>query len=139
MDEALTSLRKLGDVRRVSKFIETPPYGGTAAYPFLNAACILSTHFLCRALMDELLHIEQNLGRVRTVKWADRIIDLDILLAQTRRNDSVIFWTPSLSIPHPEFTKRDFALIPAREIAPNWIEPYSKRLVKDVALGLQVS
>ena len=58
------------------------------------------------------------MGRVRDVRWGPRIIDCDILLF----GDEIIA-TDTLTVPHPEMTKRSFVLYPLAEIAPNLVLP----------------
>jgi 2-amino-4-hydroxy-6-hydroxymethyldihydropteridine diphosphokinase len=61
---------------------------------------------------------EQSMGRIRTEKWSERIIDIDILLYGNE-----IISSSSLIIPHPQLPNRRFALEPLAEIAPHFIHP----------------
>jgi 2-amino-4-hydroxy-6-hydroxymethyldihydropteridine diphosphokinase len=74
--------------------------------------------------MRELLRIENEMGRKRTVKKGPRSIDIDILLF----GDAVVN-TPELTIPHPEMTRRRFVLEPLAEIAPELLHPVSQMTV----------
>jgi 2-amino-4-hydroxy-6-hydroxymethyldihydropteridine diphosphokinase len=58
------------------------------------------------------------MGRVRTQRWASRIIDLDILLF----GEEVIN-KEDLKIPHPLMHLRRFVLVPMAQIAPDLIHP----------------
>ena len=66
-------------VRRVSHFLETPPYGVTDQADFLNGCLELKTLLPPRELLDELHRIEQGAGRERTLRWGPRTLDLDII------------------------------------------------------------
>ena len=78
-------------------------------------------------LMQTLLNIEEEMGRVRTVKMGPRIIDIDILFL----NDEIIN-TSFLSVPHPYLHQRRFALIPLAEIAPQLIHPILKKNIDEL-------
>jgi hypothetical protein len=67
-----------------------------------------------------LLQIESALGRERHDRWADRTLDLDLLLY----SDEIID-TPALTVPHPRMSFRRFVLEPAAEIAGSMIHPTS--------------
>lgn len=63
-------------------------------------------------LLRELLAIEARLGRVRTIRNAPRVIDLDLIFYGARR-----IRTPELTVPHPRYHEREFVLAPLREIS----------------------
>ncbi|MFX9665117.1 2-amino-4-hydroxy-6-hydroxymethyldihydropteridine diphosphokinase, partial [Acinetobacter baumannii] len=58
--------------------------------------------------------IEQELGRVREVRWGARTLDLDLLLY----GDAVID-APGLRVPHPHLHERAFALVPLLDVWPD--------------------
>ena len=117
-------------VLRKSKNHITAPVGGVAKNPFTNAVwevkfienpwqrlnwCLLPDgrrHKLqAFALLKRLQACEKALGRIRTKRWDDRIIDLDILLVHQARVQH-----PTLRIPHPEMKQRAFVLDPLSEL-----------------------
>ncbi len=111
-------------VNKVSSFIITPPYGYTEQDDFLNGAIKIQTLYSPKMLLSFLQDIERKANRVRQIHWGPRTLDLDILLY-----DDVICDDDTLTIPHPELHKRDFALIPLKEISPNCVHPlYNKRV-----------
>ena len=112
--KALTYLRanKI-QIKKLSSIIETDPVGGPKQGKFLNAAAKVSTQLTPQKLLTTLKSIEKKLGRVKTIKYGPRTIDIDILIYD-RRNMN----TPDLKIPHPRMIKRDFVMRPLREIAP---------------------
>ncbi|MEI8026530.1 MAG: 2-amino-4-hydroxy-6-hydroxymethyldihydropteridine diphosphokinase [Pseudomonadota bacterium] len=134
IQEALAKIQALGTMEALSQIISTPPYGGVAQGEFLNGALILSSDLSPETLMTRLLGIEAELGRERMRKWSDRPIDLDLILEK-----SGLIWNSNLlTLPHPEFHKRSFVLIPAGEIAPDWIHPVLNRTVLEIWGSLEV-
>lgn len=100
-------------VDAVSSVYETDPVGGPEQDPFLNIAVRVATRRSPTALLALCQSVESELGRVRTVRWGPRTVDVDILLYGERtvaRRD--------LQIPHPRLHERAFALVPLIEVAP---------------------
>jgi 2-amino-4-hydroxy-6-hydroxymethyldihydropteridine diphosphokinase len=84
----------------------------------------LRTGMPAHDILDNILRIEQIMGRKRQVKWGSRIIDIDILFyGQAIINDE------TLTIPHPELHKRLFTLIPLNEIAPDFVHPVLQKSI----------
>ncbi|MFN6531432.1 2-amino-4-hydroxy-6-hydroxymethyldihydropteridine diphosphokinase [Nostoc sp. ChiSLP03a] len=94
---------------------------------YLNGCVILQVEILPQQLLEILLEIEQQFGRVRQERWGPRTLDLDLLLY-----DDIILDTPNLQIPHPRMRDRAFVLVPLAEIAPDWIEPVSGCVIKEL-------
>lgn len=126
LDEAV---RRLG-ARRVSSYRETDPVGRTDQPKFLNAVAEVDTTLGPEALLDRLLEIERDLGRVRGERWGPRTIDLDLLLYGDR-----VIRTPRLTVPHPRMTERRFVLEPIAELAPDLIVPGTGRTVAALLQG----
>lgn len=115
-------------VRRVSSFRETEPVGGPPGQgPYLNAAAVLETTLEPSILLRMLQAIEARAGRVRTVRWGERPLDLDLLLFDDR-----IIETAELTVPHPRLAGRRFVLEPLAEIAPDATEPRTGRTVSEL-------
>jgi 2-amino-4-hydroxy-6-hydroxymethyldihydropteridine diphosphokinase len=53
--------------------------------------------------------------------------------------DDLILDQPTLQIPHPRMTERAFVLVPLVEIAPDWIDPVSQRVIQDLLLDIDTS
>lgn len=104
---------------RVSRPVRTPPLrGGTARGWFLNAVALFSTALPPQAVLERCIEIERSAGRRRGRYWADRPIDLDMLLY----GDQIVR-TEALTIPHPSIAKRAFVLYPLLEIWPDATDP----------------
>jgi 2-amino-4-hydroxy-6-hydroxymethyldihydropteridine diphosphokinase len=94
---------------------------------YLNGCARLKVQLVPQALLETLLAIEDKFGRVRQERWGARTLDLDLLLY-----DDLIVDQPNLQIPHPRMSERAFVLVPLAEIAPDWIEPVSQRVIQDL-------
>lgn len=112
---AVAALAATPGVYRVSpsRVFRTPPDGGVASRPFLNAAVLLSTDLEPLALLDRCRAIERRLGRRVTRRWADRRIDLDILIF-----DDLVLESTDLTLPHPRMAGRPFQLLPLLDCWP---------------------
>jgi len=106
-------------VKAKSSWYQTAPVGPPQP-DYLNGCAILEVQLTPEELLETLLGIERQFGRVRLEHWGPRTLDLDLLLF-----DQLILESPTLQIPHPRMTQRDFVLRPLAEIAPHWIEPVS--------------
>ena len=108
---------RVGEVQRVSSFIETEPWGFKSKHPFLNAACLVLTTLSPEQCLETTQQIEQELGRKRKSRngiYHDRPIDIDLLMY-----DDLELSTPKLTLPHPRMKEREFVMIPLREILPS--------------------
>lgn len=120
IQSGLTALSDVVQNLRVSKFYETEPVGVDAQPMFLNAAAIGCTALSALPLLEQMLAIEQRLGRHRSQSGAARTLDLDLILF-----GDLVITTPNLMVPHPRFREREFVLTPLAEIAADWIDPVS--------------
>ena len=101
------------EVVAVSQLRETDPVGFVEQPPFLNGAIALDTSLSPRAVLELLLEIEEELGRVRGERWGPRTVDLDLLVYGDERVDE-----DGLHVPHPRLHERRFALEPLAELDP---------------------
>lgn len=105
---------RVGQVVRQSSFIETEPWGFQSENSFLNAVILCETNKTPREVLLLTQQIERDMGRRQksvSVGYADRIIDIDILLY-----DDLTVDEPDLKIPHPLMHQRDFVMRPLKEI-----------------------
>lgn len=108
----------VGRILKASSIYQTAPWGKIDQPEFFNQALEVETALSAERVLQEILHIEQTLGRKRNEKWGERIIDIDILLYGKENID-----TRSLTIPHRQLANRRFALEPLAEIAGSEIHP----------------
>lgn len=129
---ALASLEQLGRVVARSSVWETEAIGPPPDY--LNAVVELETALEPAPLLEALLGIEEQNGRVRTGKDAPRTLDLDVLLWGDR-----IVEHEQLRVPHPRLAERSFVLEPLAEVAPEAIHPTLHRTVEELRARLSPS
>ncbi len=116
-----------------SSFLETQPVGvGPEHSAYLNAAIVGRTELSPRLLMERLLDIEEERGRVRPYPLAPRTLDADLVLYGHR-----IIEEEGLSVPHPRFRERDFVLRPLAEIAPDMIDPVTGKSISELVTLLR--
>ncbi len=116
------------EVIAVSSFYQTAPVGLTDQPDFLNAAAAIRTTLTAQELLAQVLQLEQQMGRVRTVRWGPRTIDIDILAFGSEAID-----LPGLTVPHPRLEERAFAMVPLTEIAPDLYLPGQNKSVREKA------
>lgn len=129
--EAIAAIGSSVTGLRISSFYDTAPVGVGEQPRFLNAAATGATMLLARELLDTLLGIETAFGRTRPHPGAARTLDLDLILY----GDQIIE-EQDLTVPHPRFRERRFVLEPLAEIAPDWIDPVSRRTMRELMGGL---
>ena len=115
-------------MERVSSFLSTAPYGGVEQDDFLNGCMQIRTLLTPRELLETLQGIEREAGRERKIHWGPRTLDLDIIFY-----DREVVDEEDLQIPHIEMQKRDFVLLPLREIAPHLRHPVTGKTVSEMA------
>ncbi len=128
----------VGEIVQTSSIYQTAAWGKPDQPDFLNQAIEVETELPAASVLNEILDVERIMGRVRSVKWSERQIDIDILLYE-----SEIIKLPELMVPHPQLPFRRFALTPLAEIAPDYVHPQLKltiaQLLKQCPDVLEVS
>jgi 2-amino-4-hydroxy-6-hydroxymethyldihydropteridine diphosphokinase len=133
LKEALQKLEDAAgiELRKISGFYRTAPWGKLDQGDFLNAVAMVETELQPGELLDVLLQIEQQMGRDRsTGRWGPRCIDLDLLTY-----DDLVMKSPCLEIPHPRMHLRAFVLRPLLELDPDFIIA-GKQSAKECLSGL---
>lgn len=148
LDHCLRMLdRESVTILSISQFYSTPAFPKGSGPDFVNAAASISTSLSAQDLLNLLHTIEADLGRTRTSRWEQRIIDIDLLAYGKNVLPDIDMYThwlnlplekqkkeaPSeLILPHPRIADRPFVLVPLRDIAPNWTHPVSKKTVLEM-------
>lgn len=131
LSKAIINIEKqIGTVLRRSGLYATAAWGDTRQPDFLNQVIIVETTLTARQTMQTILAIEKKMGRVRTVKNAPRIIDIDILFFNRE-----IIEEQQLSVPHPQIQNRRFVLVPLNQLSPNLLHPSLKRSVHQLLIN----
>lgn len=115
---ACSNLKKFVTVLRVSHIYETPPWGMTDQPAFLNQVLEVTTTLSPQELLAAVKGIEVEMGRVSSVLYGPRLIDIDILIYGCLEVSS-----PNLTIPHPRMAERAFVLVPLNELVPDLVPP----------------
>ncbi|MEK9660249.1 MAG: 2-amino-4-hydroxy-6-hydroxymethyldihydropteridine diphosphokinase [Alphaproteobacteria bacterium] len=118
-EEALTRLAAGGiSVAGRSRRYRTAPVPASDQPWYVNQVVCVESDLTPHALLDLLLETERAIGRLRGVRNAARIVDLDLLDYHGWRIS-----TPTLILPHPRLAERGFVLHPLRDVAPDWYHP----------------
>ena len=117
INKSLKLINKYDDINILSKssiYLTDPLYYANQE-KFYNLVIKAETFFDPLELLNVLKNIEFEMGRMKTLRYRERIIDLDILLY-----DNLIISLNKLIIPHKKMFERKFVLIPLKEIEPNF-------------------
>ncbi len=102
----------------VSGVYLTGPVGGPPQPDYLNAVLLADSALPARAILERCQTAERSRGRVRTVRWGPRTLDVDIIACGTEVSDD-----PDLTLPHPRAHERAFVLVPWLEVDPGAVLP----------------
>ena len=124
---------RCGIVKETSPFYETEPVGFDSDNLFLNACVSIQPTLNPLELLTETQKIETELGRIRHNDgvYHSRTLDIDIIIY-----GSLVISEETLCIPHANFRKRDFVLRPLNNIAPNLIDPVTKKSIHELLESL---
>ncbi len=112
---ALGAVQAAGLVRNLERsgLYRTAPWGPVEQDWYINVCAVGLTALPPLELLIRIKAMETALGRVETIRWGPRVIDIDILYY-----GDVVLDTPTLKLPHPELLKRAFVLVPLAELRP---------------------
>jgi len=124
---ALQRLRRFATVDLVSSYYETPPIAMSGP-AFLNIAAKVRTELAPEPFERALRGVEAAIGRQSMHRMGSRPIDVDILFI-----DDLVADFGRFVVPHPYIADRAYNLVPLAEIAPDLIDPTSKRTIAQLA------
>jgi 2-amino-4-hydroxy-6-hydroxymethyldihydropteridine diphosphokinase len=119
LEQALQTLAQMPAVTLLaqSHWYQTKPVGPPQP-DYINGCAVVQTQLDPEQLLETLLEIENQYGRVRAQRWGARTLDLDLILFGDRVIDTL-----KLQLPHPRMGERAFVLRPLADIAPDWVDP----------------
>lgn len=122
--------QKIGTVIKVSKLYESPSWG-FESNSFYNCAVVLNTHKTALSLLEEVLTLELELGRLRqdVEGYQPRVIDIDVIAF-----DEDIIASEKLKVPHPEMQNRMFVLLPMRDLNLDWRHPILQKYLHELLM-----
>lgn len=120
--------QNVGTVIQVSKLYETPAWGFESD-AFYNCALLLHTYSSAQKILNQILKVEKELGRIRLDQdgYQSRIIDVDLIAF-----DAEIIDTEKLQVPHPLMQNRNFVLLPMQDLKLNWKHPILQKTVSEL-------
>lgn len=127
LEAALAALPPTVHLVAASSVYETPPWGYLDQPAFLNQVVKVETDLPPGELLTYLKALEVQLGRVDSVRYGPRVIDLDILFY-----DDLVLEIPGLNIPHPRLHERAFVLVPLADLAPDLYHPVQGATVTEL-------
>lgn len=120
--------QKVATVVKVSKVYESPSWGFESD-PFYNIPVVVHTYDSADIILNKVLTIESQMGRVRNENsgYQSRSIDIDIIAF-----DNEIINTAQLKVPHPLMQERIFVLKPMLDLNLEWIHPILNQTVAEL-------
>jgi 2-amino-4-hydroxy-6-hydroxymethyldihydropteridine diphosphokinase len=132
LSAALDALAKEGlTITARSVWYRSEPVPASDQPWFINAVAAVETELEAAGLLAVLQAIETRFGRVRGVRNAARVVDLDLLDHQGEQVE-----TEALILPHPRLHRRRFVLEPLAEIAPGWRHPVLRKTARQLLARL---
>ena len=104
--------------------LESSPWYETAPVPvsdqpwYMNAVISATTSMPPDVALDTIHAVEADFGRVRGVRNAARVLDIDLL-----DYGGMVLHSDAITLPHPRMHQRAFVLLPLGDLAPDWVHP----------------
>ena len=120
--------QEVGTVIQVSKLYETPAWGFESD-AFYNCALLLHSTSSAQKILNQVLKVEKQLGRIRSHQegYQSRIIDVDLIVF-----DDEIIDSEKLQVPHPLMQNRKFVLMPMQDLKLNWKHPVFQKSITEL-------
>ncbi len=134
LQDAMAALPPVVTVLESSPVYETQPWGVVNQPAFLNMVLNGKTSFTPLALLKHLKDLEIHLGRLPSIRYGPRKIDIDILFYA-----DLVLDTPGLTIPHPGLHERAFVLVPLVDLAPDLVHPVLGKTVRQLLAGVDAT
>ena len=129
---ALDRLEDYGiDLIVMSRWYESAPVPMSDQPWYLNAVAMATTSRTAAETLMCLHQVEAAFGRVRGVRNAARVLDLDLL-----DFGGLVSLAPDLLLPHPRMHERAFVLRPLQELAPDWRHPINGTSIEELVMAL---
>lgn len=117
----------------VSGVFETTAVGGPAQADYLNAVLLAVSSLPAHQILARCAAAEDAAGRVRTVRWGPRTLDVDLITCGEEQSAD-----PELMLPHPRAHERAFVLAPWLDVQPTAELP-GWGLVADLLAGASMT
>jgi len=125
---AIDSIRGFCKVLACSSGYESDAWGYDSNEKYLNVAIKVGFNVSPEEAMHACLQVEKELGRLRLKEgYSDRIIDIDILCI-----DDFYSSTDHLHVPHPRLNERLFALLPLKDVHPEYVDSVTQKSIDDL-------
>lgn len=138
-------------ITSLSRYYSTACFPAGAGPDFINVAAELEVDEPAEVVLQKLHDIEDEFGRERPSRWAQRTLDIDLIAygdCITPDRETFEHWMnlpldeqmkhapDQLILPHPRVQDRGFALIPLSDVAPDWRHPVLGKSIKEMADAL---
>lgn len=134
LQTAVDALGEVAAIEAISPIYETAPWGLEDQPDYLNICLEARTLLDPQNLLAACKDIERQIGRTPGPKWGPRIIDIDLIYF----NDLIVK-DRQLNIPHQEIDQRAFVLVPLLDIAPELVDPLSRKSVREMVSQIDTS
>jgi 2-amino-4-hydroxy-6-hydroxymethyldihydropteridine diphosphokinase len=134
LEEALAALAPSVKVLERSPVYETLPWGVTDQGAFLNMVLRGKTRLAPSALLNYVKNLETQLGRIPSIRYGPRKIDIDLLFY-----NRILLSTPVLTIPHANLHERAFVLVPLADLAPDLVHPVLGQTIRQLLAEVDTS
>ena len=121
------------NITKSSSYYESLSWPDQRMPKFINIVIESNTKISPIKFLQISKSIEKKLGRKKTSKNAPRPCDIDII---SYRNKII---SNDVIIPHIRMSERNFVLIPLFEIAPNFVHPKTKKIIKKLIFSLPIN